>query len=842
MTTRSRAKSRLGFSLTLFDQFAVPRGGPSERSRGTKPRHAPGRRPLAIESLERRDVPTVLPNGFAESIIAENISSPTAMEIAPDGRIFVAEQGGDLRVIKNDTLLAAPFVSLNVDLSGERGLLGIAFDPSFNSNNFVYLYYTTNGSPVHNRVSRFTANGDVATANSEVVILNLPNLSGATNHNGGAIHFGTDGKLYVAVGDNANSANSQSFNTRLGKMLRINSDGTNPDDNPFGGQTSGVNRAIWATGLRNPFTFAFQPATTRMFINDVGQETFEEINDGIAGSNYGWPTCEGDCNPPNGNFRDPLFQYEHGGNNTEGCAIAGGAFYNPAVVQFPNDFFGDYFFADLCNAWIRRYDPVTDTATEFATSLPGFTVDLKVDAAGRLYYLDRDAGAQGGIVARIAFTVDQPPGIVQHPADASVVEGQPATFRVSVSGTPPLAFQWQRDGADIPGANQSTFTIQSPTLADSGAMFRVMVSNDFGDVLSNTATLTVTMNEPPTGTITSPVVGAMYSGGDRINFAGTATDPDDGSLPASAFTWQVDFHHADHTHPFMPATSGITSGSFTIPTQGETAADVFYRVTLTVRNSAGVPHTSTRDVSPRTATISLATMPTGLAFTLDGQPQTTPFSVLGVAGIIRTLGVTTPQMRGGVTYAFDSWSDGRPATHDVATPPADSTFTAMFKEIPAVSFDLAMSSGSEAVKSFQLSVSVSAAALHKIQVNYAVTGGTATGGGADFVLKKGKLKFRPGQSTRLINFTVRNDALQEPDETIIVSLSGPKRAVLGANGTHTFTILDNDPPRIAAQVVAPRGIHFEMDSAAIDRLLDEQTLGWLSRLARTRRNGVIRAD
>ena len=124
-------------------------------------------------------------------------------------------------------------------------------------------------------------------------ILDLNNLSSATNHNGGAIHFGPDGKLYIAVGENANGANSQSLNTLLGKMLRINPDGSIPTDNPYYYQTTGINRAIWAIGLRNPFTFAFQPGTGMMYIDDVGENTWEEIDQGVAGSNYGWPATEG---------------------------------------------------------------------------------------------------------------------------------------------------------------------------------------------------------------------------------------------------------------------------------------------------------------------------------------------------------------------------------------------------------------------------------------------------------------------------------------------------------------------------------------------------------------------
>jgi glucose/arabinose dehydrogenase len=330
-----------------------------------------------------------LPAGFTETQIS-GLSNPTAMELAPDGRIFVCEQGGSLRVIKNGAVLPTPFLTVNVDSNGERGLLGITFDPNFANNKFIYVYYTVSTTPRHNRVSRFTANGDVAMPGSETIILELDNLTSATNHNGGAIHFGPDGKLYVAVGENATGSNAQTLSNMLGKVLRINSDGTIPTDNPFFNQAAGNNRSIWALGLRNPFTFAFQPGTGRLFINDVGQNTWEEINDGIAGSNYGWPIEEGPSANPL--FRAPLFAYAHGNSATTGCAIAGGAFYNPATVQFPQSFVGKYFFGDLCSGWIRVFDPATATASSFASGI-NQPVDLKVGADGSLYYLARGAGA-----------------------------------------------------------------------------------------------------------------------------------------------------------------------------------------------------------------------------------------------------------------------------------------------------------------------------------------------------------------------------------------------------------------------------------------------------------------
>ena len=357
---------------------------------------------LAFSANSARGAATLPPN-FARSQVVGGLASPTAMEFAPDGRLFVAEQRGTLRVVKSGANLATFLdISGRVDSAGERGLLGLAFDPAFSNNHYVYLYYTqraTGTTPAHNRVIRVTARGDRAVAGSKKLILRLDNLSSATNHNGGAIHFGEDGKLYVAVGDNANGENAQSLRNLKGKILRINKDGTIPRDNPFYKRATGRNRAIWALGLRNPFSFAIQPHKGKVFINDVGEQTWEEINQGAAGANYGWPRYEGPESNPS--YRSPVFAYRQGSTNTTGCAITGGAFYNPTTRQFPRGYLGDYFFADFCSGWIRRLDAATGDVTGFATGLSS-TVDLKVSKGGSLYYLSRGDGA--GLVGKIRYT------------------------------------------------------------------------------------------------------------------------------------------------------------------------------------------------------------------------------------------------------------------------------------------------------------------------------------------------------------------------------------------------------------------------------------------------------
>ena len=414
-----------------------------------------------------------LPTGFTEALVASGLNSPTAMEFAPDGRLFVCEQGGRLRVIKNGALLSTPFLTLTVSSVGERGLLGVAFDPAFASNQYVYVYYTATTPTVHNRISRFTANGDVVVPGSEVVLLDLETLS-ATNHNGGAIHFGPDGKLYAAVGENAVSGNSQSMNNLLGKVLRLNTDGSIPTDNPFYATATGRNRLIWALGLRNPFTFAVSPSSGSMFINDVGASAWEEINEGVAGANYGWPANQGPTSDPG--YRGPRYAYNQSTarmrDHRRDVLRAGyGAVSRRLLERL------------LLRRLLRRLDPQA--------------------RSGRWQYHhdvrdgDRVAGRSQGrrrrepVLSRARLgrssrrrlpdpaTARRLPSITQHPASQTVAPGAPVTFSVRASGQGTLRYQWQRNGANISGATSQDYTIPAVASGDSGARFRANVCERF---------------------------------------------------------------------------------------------------------------------------------------------------------------------------------------------------------------------------------------------------------------------------------------------------------------------------------------------------------------------------
>ncbi len=312
-----------------------------------------------LESLRSPDQPTPgsgtvgplkLPAGFTMAKVVGGLTAATAMAVAPDGRVFVCEQTGALRIVKDGQLRPEPFLTLSVDSHWERGLIGVTLDPAFASNGYVYLTYVKSDPYPHHRISRFTAKGDVAALGSELMLIegdDQRKLGGPVpaGHQGGALHFGKDGKLYIAIGEQTARQPAQRLDTFQGKLLRINADGTIPRDNPFFKKAKGKYRAVWARGLRNPFTFAVQPGTGRIFINDVGDNRWEEVDEGFAGANYGWPESEGATTDRR--FRGPIHTYPV-------ASVAGGAFCpTDRGTVFPPDYRGKYFFMDFVHGWIK---------------------------------------------------------------------------------------------------------------------------------------------------------------------------------------------------------------------------------------------------------------------------------------------------------------------------------------------------------------------------------------------------------------------------------------------------------------------------------------------------------
>ncbi|THU41213.1 DNRLRE domain-containing protein [Niastella caeni] len=620
-----------------------------------------------------------LPANFQRVQVTASLSNPTAMAFTPDGRVLICQQSGQLRVVKNGSLLSTPAVSLSVNTSGERGLIGVAVDPGFTTNQYIYLYYTHTSGP-HNRVSRFTMSGDVA--GSETPILDLPTLSGIY-HNGGGLAFGNDGKLYVAVGENQVGSNSQNLDNYLGKLLRINSDGTVPTGNPFTGNAA--RSRIWAYGLRNPFTIASDPVSGKIFVNDVGNATWEEINDATAGGrNFGWPNKEGMCTSGCTGLTNPIYVYATNRNDPppagQGCAINGGTFFNGAISNYPSTYNGRYFFLDYCGTWIDNINPAVASPTRsgFGTGVGSGLVYIKQGTDGNLYYLSRNNNA----LYRIIYTGTRGPVITTQPQSISVSQGNTATFSVTATGNPAPTYQWRRNGTNISGATSATYSITNVQPSHAGT-YSVVVTNSAGSVTSNNATLTVTQpNTAPVATITSPANGGSFRAGTTISFSGTATDAEDGTLPAANFEWWVDFHHANHIHPGPAISDGVNSGSFPIDAEGHTETDIWYRLYLVVRDAQGARDTTYVEIFPVLSTFNLRTVPSGLQIRLNSVPVTTPYTTPSLSGMVRPVEAISPQTVNGTTYLFDFWEHGGTASQNITITDNEATYTAHYKVAP----------------------------------------------------------------------------------------------------------------------------------------------------------------
>jgi len=603
-----------------------------------------------------------LPPGFAEIALAEGLN-PTAMALAPHGSIFLAQKDGRVLLLHDDELHDEPFLTLVVDDFNERGLAGIAVHPNFEHEPWVYLYYTVPGG-THNRVSRVLANGDFAVPGSEQVLLELDPMNGAI-HNGGALVFGPDGCLYIGSGDGAVPANAQNLNSLLGKILRLNPDGSIPGTNPYFHQVSGNKRAIFALGVRNPFSMACDPASGKIFFCDVGFGSWEEVNELLPGKNYGWNLIEGPLNgqTPPSDYQDPFFAYPHGPGL--GCAVVGAAFGLGNQPGIPQIYQGKFFFADYCAGWICTVDPNTGMLTDtFATGIDR-PVSLLVGPNGELYYFARaglgggspndNTGSAEGTLWKVFWVGDGAPLVTSHPQDAFVVVGESAFFSAKAFGTPPLTYRWLVNG--LPAPDSAALVSPNVAQADSGARVLCIVANAFGADTSEAAVLHVLPGQRPLPVILLPQANAAYRAGDTIFFKGSATDPDDGPLPAERLNWRVDFHHADHTHPVLTSVSGISEGQFVVSKVGETATDVFFRIHLSATDSAGLSRSVSLDVSPVLTTFSIDGPP-GIPVNINGQIRVLPAVVPSVVGMQHSVLATLFFQEKDTLFYFRAWENG----------------------------------------------------------------------------------------------------------------------------------------------------------------------------------------
>ncbi|MFL6336268.1 MAG: PQQ-dependent sugar dehydrogenase [Pyrinomonadaceae bacterium] len=509
------------------------------------------------------------------------LSSPVGIINAADGsnRLFIVEQGGRIRVVKNGALLSTPFLDISTRIStgGERGLLGLAFPPGFTTKRHFYVYYTNpSGDLVIARYRVSSGNADVADASSEQVVITIPH-PGQANHNGGQMVFGPqDGYLYAGTGDGGSAGdppnNAQNTNVLLGKILRLDVETgdpttyTVPPSNPFVGRT-GFRPEIWAYGVRNPWRFSFDRQTGDLFIADVGQGNYEEIDFQPAaskgGENYGWRVMEGfHCYPPGTatcnqtGLTPPVLEYDHSAGD---CSVTGGYVYRGSA--FPR-MQGLYFYGDFCTGriWgLRRVSSAWQSTLLLDTS---FNITaFGEDEGGNLYAASYSTGQVYSVVdttptpTPTPIPTPTPTGTpeIKFGSTAFVVPEQsgPATITVSRSGDPSPEVSVEYATSDGTASSRSDYTAAGGTLhfatGETQKTFLVLLTND--DTHEGDETLTVTLSNLVGG-------GVLEAQPSRTL---TITD-DDATTAAANPVDRADFFVRQHYHDFLnrePDDSGL---------------------------------------------------------------------------------------------------------------------------------------------------------------------------------------------------------------------------------------------------------------------------------------------
>ena len=740
---------------------------------------------LVVAFGQSQSAGAALPPGFQESVAFSGLDHPTALRFSPDGRIFVAEKNGRIKVFDNladttPTLFAD--LSTNVYNFWDRGLLGLALDPAFPSQPYVYVLYTYDhelgsaapaprwGTPgvlsdpcptppgptgdgclVSGRLSRLQASGNVMVGSEQVLVEDW--CQQYPSHSTGSLAFGADGALYASGGDGASfnfadwgqdgsplnpcgdppggvgsvlspptaeggALRSQDLRTNGdpvsldGAILRVNpATGAGLPDNPLAASTDANARRIVAYGLRNPFRINVRPGTNEVWAGDVGWNTWEEINrlvdpGGAPVENFGWPCYEGQGRQSGydganlnvcenlyaqgaGAVTGPLFTYNHSSQVVAGdtcptgsSSVSGVDFYEGG--PYPASYDGALFFADYSRdcIWVMKADgsglPAPGLLESFVAPAAN-PVDVQISPAGELFYADFD----GGTIRRIQFaSANQPPVAVATANPTSGAAPLTVNFDGSGSSDPdgdPITYAWDLDGDGL--YDDSTAAQPTFTYTQSGTYTARLQVTDSPGASSVSGPITITVgNTPPTATINAPSGSLMWRVGDVINFSGSGTDPQDGTLPASALSWSLILNHCPsncHSHPLQDFV-GVASGSFTAPDHEYPSS---LELVLTVTDSGGLTSTASVTLQPQTVNLTFSTSPSGLQLVLNGASAATPFTRTVIVGSTNTISAPSPQTLNGNSYAFASWSDGGAQTH-VIVAGATTTYVATYLAPP----------------------------------------------------------------------------------------------------------------------------------------------------------------
>jgi len=500
-----------------------------------------------------------------------------------------------------------------------------------------------------------------------------------------------------------------------GSILRLDPNtGAGMAGNPFAASPDANARRIIAYGLRNPFRFTFRPGTNELWLGDVGYNTWEEVDripnatDGTA-ENFGWPCYEGVGPEPTydgsnlplceslyaqgpGAVAAPYYAYNHSAKvSTEACptgssSITGMAFY-PESGSFPAAYRGGLFFADHSRDCIWFMPRGTNGQIDASTRqvfIDGAAnpVDLEIGPNGDFYYVDFD----GGTIRKVTPTgANQPPvaAIQANPTSGPT----PLTVQFNGAGSSDpegsaLTYEWDLDG-DGAYDDATGVTAQWTYTSPGDVVVGLRVTD--AALLTGTATKTISVaNNPPVPVISTPVAGTTWKVGDQLSFSGSATDPEDGNLPASALSWNLVLQHCPsncHTHQIQ-SWSGVASGSFFAPDHDYPS---WLELTLTATDSRGTTASVTRRLDPQTVALTFQSVPTGLSLVVGTSASTTQFTRTVIVGSANTVSATSPQTLNGTTWTFNSWSDGGAGTHVITAPAAPTTYTATYTT-SAISF------------------------------------------------------------------------------------------------------------------------------------------------------------
>jgi glucose/arabinose dehydrogenase len=723
-----------------------------------------------------------LPAGFQEETVFSGLTNPTAVRFAPDGRIFVAEKRGVIKVFDSlSDSTPTVFADLNVNVYNfwDRGLLGMALAPNFPANPYVYVLYTYDhvlgstapaprwGTPgvysdpcptppgatddgclVSGRLSRLQASGNTMTGAEQVLIEDW--CQQYPSHSIGAVEFGPDGNLYASGGDGASfnfadwgqdgnpvnpcgdppsqpgtamtpptaeggALRSQDLRTPAdpvtldGSVIRVDpATGAGAAGNPQASSADPNARRIIAHGLRNPFRFTFRPGSNELWAGDVGWNDWEEINripnatDNVM-ENFGWPCYEGagrqsgydganlsiceNLYATPGAVTAPYFAYHHTSRvvPNESCptgssSTAGLEFQFNTGNSYPAEYQDALFFADYSRdcIWVMPKGadglPAPGQVKTFVAGAAN-PVNLETGPGGDLFYVDFD----GGTIRRVRyFSTNQPPVAVATATPTTGAAPLTVTFDGTGSSDPDgdtIAYAWDLDGD---GAfDDATVAQPTWTYTQQGSYTATLrVTDSRGASATDTVTITVG-NTPPTATIATPAAGTTWKVGDVIAFSGSASDAQDGALPASALTWDLILHHCPstcHTHP-LQSFVGVASGSFVAPDHEYPS---YLELRLTATDSGGLTSSVSRQLDPRTVALTFQSNPGGLTLVVNSTSGTASFTRTVIVGSSNTISAVSPQTKGKQTYRFASWSDGGAQTHSIVAPATAATYTARF--------------------------------------------------------------------------------------------------------------------------------------------------------------------